>query len=66
MSVSSAMHGNRLYTLQPNLHEQLAELQVIELTLPEDIERMKTANKRDQEQVSMQLGAPTERRRRPL
>eukprot|EP00878_Enallax_costatus_P041461 GHUV01048247.1.p1 GENE.GHUV01048247.1~~GHUV01048247.1.p1 ORF type:complete len:624 (+),score=179.30 GHUV01048247.1:665-2536(+) len=51
MSVGSVMHGNRLYTLQPNLHEQLTELQVIELTLPEDIERMKTAKRRDQEQV---------------
>jgi len=51
MSLSSAMHGNKLYTLQPNLHEQLVELQVISLTLPEDIERLKAAKKRDQEQV---------------
>lgn len=51
MSLSSAMHGNKLYTLQPNLHEQLSELQVISLTLPEDIERLKAAKKRDQEQV---------------
>jgi creatinine amidohydrolase/Fe(II)-dependent formamide hydrolase-like protein len=51
MSVCSAMHGNKLYTLQPNLHEQLVELQVMSLTLPDDIERMKAAKRRDQEQV---------------
>ena len=51
MSVCSAMHGNKLYTLQPNMHEQLVELQVMSLTLPEDIERLKSAKKRDQEQV---------------
>jgi creatinine amidohydrolase/Fe(II)-dependent formamide hydrolase-like protein len=45
------MHGNKLYTLQPNLHEQLVELQVMSLTLPEDIERMKATHRRDQEQV---------------
>lgn len=55
MSVSSVMHGNKFYTLQPNLHEQLTELQVIELTLPEDINRLKTANRRDQEQVNAHL-----------
>lgn len=53
MSVCSAMHGNKLYTLQPNLHEQLVEMQVMSLTLPEDIERMKSAKKRDQEQVRL-------------
>jgi hypothetical protein len=47
------MHGNKLYTLQPNLHEQLVEMQVMSLTLPEDIERMKSAKKRDQEQVRL-------------
>lgn len=51
MSVNSVMHGNKLFTLQPSLHEQLDQLQVVELTLPEDIQRMKTAKKRDQEQV---------------
>lgn len=45
------MHGNKLYTLQPNMHEQLMEMQVMSLTLPEDIERMKSAKRRDQEQV---------------
>eukprot|EP00879_Flechtneria_rotunda_P025407 GHRR01026999.1.p1 GENE.GHRR01026999.1~~GHRR01026999.1.p1 ORF type:complete len:354 (+),score=123.29 GHRR01026999.1:930-1991(+) len=51
MSVSSVMHGNKLYTLTPNLHEQLGELQVMELTLPEDIERMRAAKQRNQEKV---------------
>jgi hypothetical protein len=51
MSSNSVMHGNKLYTLQPNLHEQLDQLQVLEITLPEDIERMKTASNTDQEQV---------------
>jgi hypothetical protein len=51
MSVNSVMHGSKLFTLRPNLHEQLDELMVMELTLPEDIERMKTAKRRDKEQV---------------
>lgn len=55
MSACSAMHGNKLYTLQPNLQEQLLELQVMSLTVPEDIERMKSAKKRDQEQVGQQF-----------
>jgi creatinine amidohydrolase/Fe(II)-dependent formamide hydrolase-like protein len=49
------MHGNKLYTLQPNLHEQLVEMQVMSITLPEDIERMKSAKKRDQEQVRLRM-----------
>jgi hypothetical protein len=53
MSVNSVMHGSKLFTLRPNLHEQLDELMVMELTLPEDIERMKTAKRRDKEQVSV-------------
>ncbi|WIA13348.1 hypothetical protein OEZ85_006930 [Tetradesmus obliquus] len=53
MSVNSVMHGSRLFTLRPNLHEQLEELMVMELTLPEDIERMKTAKRRDKEQVNV-------------
>eukprot|EP00775_Hariotina_reticulata_P013491 gene13491-13616_t len=51
MSSNSVMHGNKLYTLQPNLHEHLDQLQVLELTLPEDIERMRSARNMDQEQV---------------
>jgi hypothetical protein len=57
MSVNSVMHGSKLFTLRPNLHEQLDELMVMELTLPEDIERMKTAKRRDKEQVGGGEGA---------
>ncbi|KAF6250631.1 hypothetical protein COO60DRAFT_1681080 [Scenedesmus sp. NREL 46B-D3] len=52
MSVNSVMHGSKLFTLRPNLHEQLDELMVMELTLPEDIERMKAAKRRGKEQVN--------------
>lgn len=51
MSVSSVLQGNRLLTLQPNLHEQLDQMQIMTLVLPEDIERLRTAKRREQEQV---------------
>lgn len=47
------MHGNKLYTLQPNLSEQLVELRVMSLTLPDEIERLKAAKRRDKEQVGL-------------
>jgi len=39
--------GNKLYTLKPNIHEKLFELQVTEFALPEDIERLRHSKKRD-------------------
>jgi hypothetical protein len=51
MSCYSVLCGNKLLTLRPNLHEQLEEVQVVDLTLPEDIERLRAAKKRDTEQV---------------
>jgi hypothetical protein len=54
------MHGNKLYTLQPNMHKQLMEMQVMSLTPPEDIERMKSAKRRDQEQVRGQYCSSVE------
>lgn len=56
MSAASAMHGNKVHMLQPNLHEQLVEMQVLSITLPEEIERLKSAKKRDQEQVCDRWG----------
>jgi hypothetical protein len=53
MSCYTALYGNKLLTLKPNLHEQLDELQMTEITLPEDIERMRAAKKRDTEQVRL-------------
>jgi hypothetical protein len=53
MSVSSVVHGNRLFILQPNLHEALEQMQVVTITLPEDIEAMKRAHKVEQEQVGL-------------
>lgn len=50
------MHGNKVHMLQPNLHEQLVEMQVLSITLPEEIERLKSAKKRDQEQVCDRWG----------
>ena len=55
MSCYNASYGNKLLTLKPNLHEQLDELQMTEITLPEDIERMRAAKKRDTEQVGQLL-----------
>ncbi|KAL6758234.1 hypothetical protein V8C86DRAFT_2601400 [Haematococcus lacustris] len=39
--------GNKLFTLKPSMHERLWELQVMELALPEDIERLRHSKKRD-------------------
>lgn len=57
MASCSAMHGNKLYTLQPNLSEQLVELRVMSLTLPDEIELLKAAKRRDKEQVGGRVGA---------
>jgi hypothetical protein len=52
MSAVCAVHGSRLYTLVANLREQLDEMLIIELTLPQDIERMQAAHARAAEQAS--------------
>eukprot|EP00891_Asterochloris_glomerata_P004088 jgi/Astpho2/4088/Aster-x1197 len=41
-----AFHGNKLYTLRPGKDDRLDELQILEFTLPEDIERMKSEKKK--------------------
>ncbi|KAI8462642.1 MAG: hypothetical protein J3K34DRAFT_499216 [Monoraphidium minutum] len=41
----TAVAGNRLLTLKPDLHEALHEMQITELTLPEDIERMRAEHR---------------------
>ena len=46
-AVYSVFYGHRLYTLKPSLHEGLDELSVIDFTLPEEVERLKAAQ-RDQ------------------
>ncbi len=43
--------GNKLFLLKPNLHELLDEVAIAELTLPEEIERMKLSNKTEDEQA---------------
>ncbi len=48
----SALAGNRVLLLKPNLHEMLDEMAIAEITLPEEIERMRAAKKTDQEMVS--------------
>ncbi|KAK9823106.1 hypothetical protein WJX72_000307 [[Myrmecia] bisecta] len=44
--IISCFHGNKLYTLKPNRDEKLDELQILEFSLPEDIERMKNEKKK--------------------
>ena len=36
-----------MYTIKPNIHEKVWELQMIEFALPEDIERLRHSKKRD-------------------
>lgn len=50
-SVYTTFHGTKLLTIKPNLHEQLDELQVVELSLPEDIQRMRAGRRKDTETV---------------
>ncbi|KAK9837697.1 hypothetical protein WJX74_003317 [Apatococcus lobatus] len=42
----SAFCGNRLYSIRHNRNERVDELQILEFTLPEDIERMQSERKR--------------------
>lgn len=43
----TCFYGNKLFTIKPNVHERLFELQVLEFALPEDIERLRHSRKRD-------------------
>ncbi|KAF8058062.1 GPA3 [Scenedesmus sp. PABB004] len=54
-SCATAVHGSRLYTLLPNVHEQLDEVMITELTLPEDIARLAAAGRRRDEQARAPL-----------
>lgn len=45
----STFYGNKLFTLKPNVHEKLFELQVIEFALPEDIERLRHSKKKEKD-----------------
>ncbi|KAG2424386.1 hypothetical protein HXX76_014595 [Chlamydomonas incerta] len=43
----TAFFGNRQFTLKPSMHEKLWELQVLEWSLPEDIERLRANRRKD-------------------
>mmetsp|Transcript_16072 Transcript_16072/g.54796 ORF Transcript_16072/g.54796 Transcript_16072/m.54796 type:complete len:644 (+) Transcript_16072:153-2084(+) len=51
----SAFHGNKLITIKPNREEKLDEMEVLEFTLPEDIEGLKKAKNRGDDEQSDQL-----------
>lgn len=42
-----ASSGDLLLTIRPDREEKLSELYVVRLSLPEDIEKLKSQNKRD-------------------
>lgn len=44
-TASSCFFGNKLYVLKPDVHELLNELHVVDISLPEDIERLRTKKK---------------------
>lgn len=44
--------GNRLFTLKPNREDELDELEVIEMAMPEDIEGLKLQARRENDIVS--------------
>ncbi|GAX74227.1 hypothetical protein CEUSTIGMA_g1676.t1 [Chlamydomonas eustigma] len=46
-AVYTCFYGNKLFTLKPSVHEKLYELQILEVALPEDIERLRHSRKRD-------------------
>jgi len=48
-------HGSSLYMIKPDRDERLNELEVLELALPEDIEGMKSAHMRGDEEMSDRL-----------
>jgi hypothetical protein len=44
--VYTAFHGSKLLTVKPNREERLDELQILELHLPDDIERMRAQRRK--------------------
>lgn len=43
----TAFYGNRQFVVKPSMHEKMWELQVTEWSLPEDIERLRLAKRKD-------------------
>lgn len=48
-SAYNTFYGNKLFTIKPNVHEKIWEIQVIEFALPEDIERLRHSKKKEKD-----------------